>query len=306
MLDLDKALADFGSESELQDIAVKNVLRELATLREQAKSGQARLVELSDKLIPSLIQERKYVAVLGCLDELIELGAPAEFVTENRAKATEEAQAAQAFAERGDQLLAARKPRKAIKEFNNALERCADNQRAIEGREGAGNSLAISIAIYSGIGLIIVILLASAFVMVGVPLVRDWQDRSACAETLQTVKNAGNDLEHIKQDYQKYLAAFPNGKQVPAAQQALAHIQEVEQARELAERERQSQIYYESGVSKQYKGDLAGALADYNRAIEQTPGVANLYSQRGKLKQVQGGLASIKWTEKFGYLVSCL
>jgi tetratricopeptide (TPR) repeat protein len=287
MLDLDKTLADFGSESELQDIASKNVLRELATLREQAKSYQARVIELSDELIPSLIQERKYVAVLGCLDELIELGAGAEFVTETGAKATEEVQAAQAFAERGEQLLAARKPRKAIKEFNHALERCADNQRAIEGREGAGNSLAFFSVVFSVVGIIAVVML----VMFGVSLVSAWQDRSAWAEAQQTVKIAGNDLEHIKQGYQKYLAAFPNGNHVSAAQQALAHIQEVEQARELAERERQSQIYYESGISKQSKGDLAGALADYNRAIEQTPGVANLYSQRGKLKKAQGDLA---------------
>jgi tetratricopeptide (TPR) repeat protein len=294
MLDLDMALADFGSESELQDIVAKGVtgciaggvetlLRELATLREQAKSGQARVMELSDKLIPGLMQERKYVAVLGCLNELIQLGAGAEFVTETRAKATEEAQAAQGFVERGEQLLAARKPRKAIKEFTKAMERCADNQRAIKGRERAENFINKSIVI----GLIAIMLLAPF----GVLLVWNWRDQSAWSEAQQTAKIAGEDLERSKQGYQKYLMAFPNGNQVPAAQQALAHIQEVEQARELAERERQSQIYYESGVSKQTKGDLAGALADYNRAIEQTPGVAKLYSQRGKLKQAQGDLA---------------
>jgi serine/threonine protein kinase/Flp pilus assembly protein TadD len=277
MFDLNKTLADLFWESELLGIAAKgeagsitggieNVLMEMATLREQAKSSQARLVELSDKLIPSLIQERKYVAVLGCLDELIQLGAGAEFVTETRAKATEEAQAAQAFAERGDQLLAAKKPRKAIKEFKNALERCADNQRAIKGREGAENSIAISGVIYSVVGIIAVIML----VEFGVSLVSAWQDRSAWAEAQQTVKIAGNDLEHIKQGYQKYLAAFPNGNHVSAAQQALAQAEH--------------KAFYDSGVAKKAKGDLDGAISDFTKVIETAPNEADAYFNRGTAK----------------------
>jgi tetratricopeptide (TPR) repeat protein len=47
---------------------------------------------------------------------------------------------------------------------------------------------------------------------------------------------------------------------------------------------KQAERYYESGLKKQRKGDLDGALADYTRAIKLNPNYTEAYNNRGYLK----------------------
>ena len=49
-------------------------------------------------------------------------------------------------------------------------------------------------------------------------------------------------------------------------------------------------FYYNRGIAKQVKGDLDGAIADYNRAIESSPRYAHAYTNRGRAKKVKGDL----------------
>src|SRR3989344_6946387 len=46
--------------------------------------------------------------------------------------------------------------------------------------------------------------------------------------------------------------------------------------------------YNNRGIAKRAKGDLNGAIADYNRALELDPRHANAYINRGYAKQVRG------------------
>src|SRR5215472_11535018 len=48
--------------------------------------------------------------------------------------------------------------------------------------------------------------------------------------------------------------------------------------------------YYNRGVAKRHKGDLDGAIADYNRAVELNPKDTAAYYNRGVAKQTRGDL----------------
>jgi tetratricopeptide (TPR) repeat protein len=48
--------------------------------------------------------------------------------------------------------------------------------------------------------------------------------------------------------------------------------------------------YYDRGVIRQNQGDLDGAIADYNRAIELDPGVTRAYNNRGLAKYKKGDI----------------
>lgn len=48
--------------------------------------------------------------------------------------------------------------------------------------------------------------------------------------------------------------------------------------------------YFSSGNAKQSQGDLNGAIADYNKAIELNPDLVAAYKGRGLAKQIQGDL----------------
>ena len=49
-------------------------------------------------------------------------------------------------------------------------------------------------------------------------------------------------------------------------------------------------FYYNRGIAKQVKGNLDGAIADYDRAIELNPRYAHAYTNRGRAKRVKGNL----------------
>jgi tetratricopeptide (TPR) repeat protein len=49
--------------------------------------------------------------------------------------------------------------------------------------------------------------------------------------------------------------------------------------------------YFRSGLTKRAKGDLDGALVDYNKAIELNPQYAYAYNNRGLIKQAKGDLS---------------
>ena len=46
--------------------------------------------------------------------------------------------------------------------------------------------------------------------------------------------------------------------------------------------------YFDRGLAKQRKGDLDGAMADYNQAIKLNPKDANAYNNRGNVKSDEG------------------
>jgi Flp pilus assembly protein TadD len=47
---------------------------------------------------------------------------------------------------------------------------------------------------------------------------------------------------------------------------------------------------YNSGIAKRQNGDLDGALADFNKAIEIKPGYSSAYVARGIVKKQKGDL----------------
>jgi lipoprotein NlpI len=53
-------------------------------------------------------------------------------------------------------------------------------------------------------------------------------------------------------------------------------------------RKAESIIYYDSGTAKQAKGDLEGAITDFNRAIELDPKRTNAYNNRGLARAAKG------------------
>src|SRR5215468_2684176 len=48
--------------------------------------------------------------------------------------------------------------------------------------------------------------------------------------------------------------------------------------------------YIDRGLAKQKKGDLDGAMADYNKAIELNPKSATAYNNRGAIRSTKGDL----------------
>jgi len=294
--ELDKTLVEFGPETELwetnaqtetasTDGVVETLLRELFNLRKQAQAGQEnllkqeqadqdRVAELTEKLIPTLLTMRKFAAVLECIDESVQLGADETFVRPIRQQADSAIQEAGALAEQGGQLLAAKKPAEAIKEFNKALQICADFSRATEGVASAAQAIFNKNAMIVAVSVVVIVIL----LRIGIPAVHNWKANSAWAQAQQDIKLAGDNQSRIKDSYQKYLASFPDGKKAEIAQQAVAQIQQAEDARqqklaeeerlwelakaeaerqqELAEHERQRQAHYDSGVEKQAKRDL--------------------------------------------------
>ncbi len=48
--------------------------------------------------------------------------------------------------------------------------------------------------------------------------------------------------------------------------------------------------YYQSGIRKYDKGNILGALADFDKAIEMRPNYANAYYGRGVVKKATGDL----------------
>lgn len=308
--ELDKTLAEFGSEPEFHKneattetssgaYSIETLLTELFNLRKQAQAGQDRLAELTEQLIPGLVQERKFVAVLECIDELVQMGADETFVRPIRQQADSAIQEAGALAEQGGQLLAAKKPAEAIKVFNKALQICADFSRATEGVASAAQAKFNKNAMIVAVSVVVIVIL----LRIGIPAVHNWKANSAWAQAQQDIKLAGDNQSRIKDSYQKYLASFPDGKKAEIAQQAVAQIQQAEDARqqklaeeerqwelakaeaerqqELAEHERQRQAHYDSGVEKQAKGDLDGAIADFAKVIELAPKEADAYFNRG-------------------------
>jgi tetratricopeptide (TPR) repeat protein len=308
--ELDKTQVEFGTETELWKTdaqtetastggVIETLLRELFNLRKQAQAGQDRLAELTEQLIPGLVQERKFVAVLECIDELVQMGADETFVRPIRQQADSAIQEAGALAEQGGQLLAAKKPAEAIKVFNKALQICADFSRATEGVASAAQAIFNKNAMIVAVSVVVIVIL----LRIGIPAVHNWKANSAWAQAQQDIKLAGDNQSRIKDSYQKYLASFPDGKKAEIAQQAVAQIQQAEDARqqklaeeerqwelakaeaerqqELAEHERQRQAHYDSGVEKQAKGDLDGAIADFAKVIELAPKEADAYFNRG-------------------------
>src|SRR5262249_6411107 len=54
--------------------------------------------------------------------------------------------------------------------------------------------------------------------------------------------------------------------------------------------ETEARNYYDSALAKHMGGDLEGAIADYNRAVELNPKLARAYRDRGNVKRMKGDL----------------
>ena len=57
-----------------------------------------------------------------------------------------------------------------------------------------------------------------------------------------------------------------------------------------AQRDRSARKYLKQGIEHFSKGDLAGAIADYDRALNADPKFAEAYFNRGKARRAQGDL----------------
>jgi len=55
-----------------------------------------------------------------------------------------------------------------------------------------------------------------------------------------------------------------------------------------------ARTYHERGLARQKKGDLNGALIEYNQAIKLNPKNATAYKDRGNAKRKQGDLQGAK------------
>ena len=191
----------------------------LTELRNQAERKQRRLIELSEKLIPEQLQEKLYMAAQSNLNKLLALRADVAGVFDIQKQIQGAVKEADSCTERGDQLLAARKPVEALAAYQQALTACADYPSAMNGVNRA--ILAVNkthkrrqIALVTGVLAIVIGLGFAGLHIRDVQLdEHGWRTATAAATVV------GTNLNVAIQQYRQYLAEFPQGRHAATAKE---------------------------------------------------------------------------------------
>jgi len=181
----------------------------LTTLRQHAEKQQ-RLVELSEKVIPQSLQEKRYVAAQAYLDELVALNSDIERASDTRQEIKRSIKEATFSTQRGDQLFEARNHSAAITAYRQALAVCADYEPAERGVRRSTSAIRSArnirwAALATGLTAVVIGLVLVCLHMLGIQSdERAWKNAAKGA--------AGTNYEQAIQQYRQYLDQLPAGR----------------------------------------------------------------------------------------------
>ena len=186
----------------------------LTGLRQHAEK-QHRLIELSEKVIPQSIQEKRYVAAQAYLDELVALNSDIEGASDTRQEIKRSIKEATFGTQRGDQLFEARNHSAANAAYQQALAVCADYEPAEQGVRRATSAIQSArnlrwATLATGSAVVVTALILVCLHMLGIQSdERAWKNATEGA--------AGTNYEQAIQQYRQYLDQLPAGRHAAQA-----------------------------------------------------------------------------------------